>query len=615
MRVRGIVLFLMFLATLQGDSWGIDNNPVGRGTAPASDSIGGDVGSGRVPGGTYRGGLVRSPNPIDGSGNLIVTGNVRGGKYFRGIVPYQSSYSFEAGVPSSSLDSFLRDSVGSEDIGGAGKYVTQPYYSGTRTVTTMRTGDVGVFRPASARIDDRASSKSVLPRLSEQETPVRADTATPYTSTKPRPLSMSPVELEEVILQEVKALSGSKKSADEQHRPQIEPLLQDSRMASDKVEELKRSLLVEDKLLQLPTRTEAGEEERKELKAGASEKVVGEGVSQTTQGNRHPATTPELSRSQEDAFWVPDVQVDVYEQMKRQINEVKKFLAQPAGVEQAKEEVKTTDGAKRREEGLFAAAEAQRKTGHVAKEEEGKQKLTGSKELPLQLLPEGEAAEKSRILEELSEKEPMDKEVNSETTLGNKHTVTTPELSGLESAPSSRAERRTDVAAKAKEILGEHKTFASFAEDKFNRHMRAAEEYLKRGRYYRAADAYTLASIYKPDDPLAYAGKSHALFAAGEYMSSALFLTRALEIFPEYAQFKIDLVAMVGDKDKLESRIANIEKWLDESDAAELQFLLGYIYYQMGRQAEAGEMINAAFEKMPESPAVAALKKAIAASE
>ena len=141
--------------------------------------------------------------------------------------------------------------------------------------------------------------------------------------------------------------------------------------------------------------------------------------------------------------------------------------------------------------------------------------------------------------------------------------------------------------------------------------MRVAEEYLKRGRYYRAADAYTIASIYKSDDPLAHAGKSHALFAAGEYMSSALFLSRAIEIFPEYARFKIDLVAMVGDKDKLESRIANVEEWLDESDAAELKFLLGYIYYQMGRQEEAKKMTQAAFERMPESPAVAALKKAI----
>jgi len=168
-----------------------------------------------------------------------------------------------------------------------------------------------------------------------------------------------------------------------------------------------------------------------------------------------------------------------------------------------------------------------------------------------------------------------------------------------------------DVSAKAKGILGPHKTFASFSNDKFNQHMRAAEVYLKQGRYYRAADSFTLASIYKPDDPLAYAGRSHALFAAGGYMSSALFLSRALEIFPEYARFKIDLVAMVGDRDKLESRIAEVERWLEISGAPELQFLLSYVYFQMGRLERAKEAIDAAYEKLPDSPAVIALKKAI----
>jgi tetratricopeptide (TPR) repeat protein len=159
--------------------------------------------------------------------------------------------------------------------------------------------------------------------------------------------------------------------------------------------------------------------------------------------------------------------------------------------------------------------------------------------------------------------------------------------------------------------MGEHKTFASYSEDKFNQHMRAAEQYLKEGKYYQAADTYTLASIYKSDDPLAYAGKSHALFAAGGYMSSALFLSRALEIFPEYARFKIDLVAMVGDRDKVESRIVDIEQWLEKSGSGELQFLLGYVYYQVGRAGEAKKAIDAAYEKMPEAPAVKTLKKAI----
>ena len=168
-----------------------------------------------------------------------------------------------------------------------------------------------------------------------------------------------------------------------------------------------------------------------------------------------------------------------------------------------------------------------------------------------------------------------------------------------------------DVSAKAKSILGPHKTFASYSNDKFNQHIRAGEMYLKQGRYYRAADSFTMASIYKPDDPLAYAGRSHALFAAGEYMSSALFLSRTLEIFPEYARFKIDLVAMVGDRDKLESRIADVEEWFQRSEAPELQFLLAYVYYQMGRLDRAKEAIDAAYEKLPDSPAVIALKKAI----
>ena len=134
---------------------------------------------------------------------------------------------------------------------------------------------------------------------------------------------------------------------------------------------------------------------------------------------------------------------------------------------------------------------------------------------------------------------------------------------------------------------------------------------MKQGRFYRAADAYTLASIYKPNDPLGYAGKSVALFGSGEYLSSALFLARALEIFPEYAKVKIDLVGMIGDKDTVENRILEARDWMDKSDSGELEFLLSYIYYQMDRLEFARQSIETAAKKMPDSPAVAAMKKAI----
>ena len=52
-------------------------------------------------------GLIRSVNPIDTSRNLVITGNVRDGRHFRGIVPYGSTTDFGGTSPSSSFDSFL----------------------------------------------------------------------------------------------------------------------------------------------------------------------------------------------------------------------------------------------------------------------------------------------------------------------------------------------------------------------------------------------------------------------------------------------------------------------------------------------------------------------------
>jgi Flp pilus assembly protein TadD len=43
----------------------------------------------------------------------------------------------------------------------------------------------------------------------------------------------------------------------------------------------------------------------------------------------------------------------------------------------------------------------------------------------------------------------------------------------------------------------------------------------------------------------------------------------------------------------------------------ELQFLLGYIYLRTGRLAEAKKAIDEACEKLPDAPAVIALKRAI----
>jgi len=176
------------------------------------------------------------------------------------------------------------------------------------------------------------------------------------------------------------------------------------------------------------------------------------------------------------------------------------------------------------------------------------------------------------------------------------------ELKGLSQA---------ELAARAKRIRGPYTSSESYSEAKFNQHIQSAQDHLKAGRYYAAADSFALASIYKQDDPLCLAGRGHALFAAGEYISSALFLSRAFELAPEYARTKIDLSVMLGGQNKLESRIADVKEWMGRSSSGKLEFLLSYVYYRTGRFEQAKQAIEAASKKMAQSSAVDAVKKAI----
>ena len=129
--------------------------------------------------------------------------------------------------------------------------------------------------------------------------------------------------------------------------------------------------------------------------------------------------------------------------------------------------------------------------------------------------------------------------------------------------------------------------------------------------YYRAASAFTLASMYKPEDSLSLAGKGHALFAAGDYVSSALFISRALELDPGYIRTQVDLPAILGGGDMVETRISDVEQWLSKSGSEQLNFLLAYVCYRTGKLEKAAGAIDAALEKMPQSITVLAVKTAV----
>jgi hypothetical protein len=71
-------------------------------------------------------------------GNDIVTGNVSGGKHFRGVVPYGSAYEFQGVQGSSTLNNFYRRAA-SVPQGNTQNFQnqTQRYYLPSTSVTSV----------------------------------------------------------------------------------------------------------------------------------------------------------------------------------------------------------------------------------------------------------------------------------------------------------------------------------------------------------------------------------------------------------------------------------------------------------------------------------------------
>jgi len=193
--------------------------------------------------------------------------------------------------------------------------------------------------------------------------------------------------------------------------------------------------------------------------------------------------------------------------------------------------------------------------------------------------------------------------------------------STAESKPKDYASPQTDLLpkvdskmidpAKGRKILGEHETFASLAEEKFATYMNTAENFIQEGQFYKAADTYALANIWKPEDVRGYLGRSFSLFAAGEYMSSAYYLSRSMELDSREALKKYDLAAFIGDRDVFENRVLELSTWQQRSGSGELALLLAYVSYQDGKAVRAKETINIAKAAMPDSKAVKVLKNII----
>ncbi|AQQ70218.1 hypothetical protein SMSP2_00561 [Limihaloglobus sulfuriphilus] len=220
------------------------------------------------------------------------------------------------------------------------------------------------------------------------------------------------------------------------------------------------------------------------------------------------------------------------------------------------------------------------------------------------MYPEGRETEESggEARQEESEQTELRKKAKLEgiETVGEEYM---PEIEGIELTEEERK--------KARDTIKKHKTFAALVDTKFNMYMKAAEEFMQVGKYNTAVDSYELASVFKPEDPLPYAGKSLALLCSGEYLSSSYALNRAILLYPDYPRTKVDLAHITGSMEQIEKRISDIKRWYERSQAGELMFLLAYINLQLENYQQAYENIQEASIQMPYEQSIKRLEAVI----
>jgi len=621
-----IVTAVLFATLCLPASWSIENrairNPAGLSTVPPS---------------SISSGLISNPNPIDTSGNLVITGNVSRGMHFRGTVPYGSTTSFRADLGSSSLSSFLRDSAGVEDFGRyANGYSIQPYYLQSQTVTTTRPGYSGVFRPVT-RIDDSTpqgqysagmrgtgldkqsfSGEDFSTWAGSSREPSSLELQEPQTkygtSAKPLQIVKSIRELQLLTRDEAGISPQDQQLMVERYQEQT----QDTRLKTQEPEIKTQDtrLKTQEPGTALEQRFEVWSPEHKESQAAkivqTTEPDFGGDALTLTQADAvvKGLAFQDGSTLQQVSGWEPQAGEDKPDEYGRDLQDQYNRLGSDV-IEQIRQQL---DDLTRSIDARLQTAKEARKDGSIKKDTVVSPQATTIDWGKIVRLYEPEKAQYGQATDSQEEASLEFLETPKPKSYREK-SFPLDELNKLSQA---------DLSARAKRIRGPHTSPEFYSEAKFNQHIQAAEDYLKAGRFYAAADSFALASIYKLDSgeagsgpvqagglALCFAGRGHALLAAGEYISSALFLSRALEIAPEYVRTKIDLTGMLGGENKLENRIAEIKEWMGKSGSTKLEFLLGYVYYRMGKLGPAKQAIDAAYTEMPQSPAVVAVKKAI----
>ena len=169
----------------------------------------------------------------------------------------------------------------------------------------------------------------------------------------------------------------------------------------------------------------------------------------------------------------------------------------------------------------------------------------------------------------------------------------------------SGEEDQEEAARKLGAKLRSYNTFVGSQRTGFNGYMALGELRLKQTNYYQAASAYRRAIELRPENPLAYLGRAYSLVGAGDLISAANNLGKALAIFPEQAQRKIDLPKFFHSQielDRITSKLVNLIE--ANKGNVRVRLLLGYIYHYSGQNNLAVPVLTEAAELAKTDPKI-----------
>ena len=117
--------------------------------------------------------------------------------------------------------------------------------------------------------------------------------------------------------------------------------------------------------------------------------------------------------------------------------------------------------------------------------------------------------------------------------------------------------------------------------DQFNVHMSKASDELRARKFYDAASLYETAGLHDPRNPLARMGMGLSLLGAGESLSAAYQIKRAIGLFPPMMETRVDLSGMMDAK-VIETRLNALDRRMrgaDRDSKKLLIFLATFLYH------------------------------------